>query len=244
MADDPFAASFVALASYDWGGDPAPLKALDSAVAAATADANRRADLERRLLAVVGAAASRAAKDIACRHLRLIGSAMSVPALAEFLSDDDFAHMARFALERIDGPEAGEALRAALPAAANHEIAIGIMSSLAARRDHAAVPVLAGLLIGPEPLAAAAALALGRIASPVAAAALVAAAPTSDTVAAAVADARIACGQSLLAAGDRAAAEPLFAAVSAAVGDTPTTRRNRSLRMAARGGLLDCLADA
>ncbi len=243
MAAASLADWFAALAAFDWGADAAPLQALDEAVILAGADPAQRADLERRFLAILESPASRAAKEYSCRHLRLIGTATAVPELASLLRDPSLSHMARFALERIDAPAAAEALRAALPTVGEQQ-AIGIVSSLADRRDSEAVPLLAALLDGPEPLAIAAALALGRIASPAAAAPLVAAAPASAKVADAIADARIACGQSLLAAGDRAAAETLFAAVAAAVGDAPTTRRARGLRMAARGGLLDCIADA
>ena len=75
-------APFAALAAFDWGGDAKPLAEIDAAVVAAHGDAALTAELERRLAALLGSQASRAAKQYACRKLSLIGTAASVPALA------------------------------------------------------------------------------------------------------------------------------------------------------------------
>ena len=234
-------APFTALAAFDWGADAAPLATIDAAVVAAHGDPVLTADLEKRLCGVVSGAAPRAAKEYACRKLSMIGTAASVPALAARLGDADDSHMARFALERIPAPDAADALRQAL-VGVRGELVVGMISSLANRRDAASVKSLAGLLAGEPPIAAAAASALGRIATPEAAAALAEARPQPG-VAAAVLDARIACADALLAAGDRVTAKPIYAAVAAAVGDAPKTRRDRALRVAATSGMLACLDD-
>ena len=79
--------AFEALKTYDWGKDRSTLQALDDAVAAAHGDAAARKTLETRLAAVVKSDAPRAAKDVVCRQLSLVGSAEAVPALAGLLTN-------------------------------------------------------------------------------------------------------------------------------------------------------------
>jgi HEAT repeat protein len=235
------AAPFTALSAYDWGGDAAPFSTIDAAVVAAHDDAALRADLEKRFASLLGPNTSRAAKEYVCRKLSMIGTAASVPALAPLLTDADNSHMARFALERIDGPEAVDAIRGAL-ARVSGDLRIGMISSLAARRDAASVPLLAALLTGEPAIAVAAAGGLGRIATPESAAALTAA-KVAGPVAEAVTDARLVCADAFLVKGDRAAAQAIFESIAAAVGDAPQTRRQRAVRMAARSGLFAALDD-
>lgn len=168
-------AAFDALKSYNWGTDTAPLDPIESAAVAALGDPALRKDLETRLAAALEADISRDAKDVVCRVLRKMASASSVPALARMLPDKDLSHMARYALERIDDPAAGRALRDALPKAEG-ALKAGLAGSLGSRRDAAAVPALVDLL-GDDDAAtvAAAATALGSIATPEAASALIAA---------------------------------------------------------------------
>jgi hypothetical protein len=233
-------AAFTALRAFDWGADAAAFKPIDEATIAAPGDAALRGDLEKRLTAVLGAGPSRAAKEYACRKLSMIGTAGAVPALAALLPDKDHSHMARFALERIGGPEAADALRRGLDGVAG-DLRIGMISSLGARRDAASVPALTKLLAGDEKVAVAAAEALGMLATAEADAALAAAKLTdtkpSGAVAAAVVDARLACADAALAAGRRADARKIYESVGAAVGDAPKTHRDRAVRIAARRGL-------
>ena len=134
-----------ALKTYDWGTDRNLLKPIDDAVIAAHGDAAARKELEMRLAAVLKTDASRDAKDFVCRKLMVIGTAESVPALADLLGDKDLSHMARYALERMPAPEAAQALRDALPKVSG-ATKIGVIGSLGARRDAASVPALAALL--------------------------------------------------------------------------------------------------
>lgn len=231
-------AALAALTAFDWGADPGPLATIDEAVVAAHGGETLRADLERRLLGVLAGTASRAAKEYVCRRLAVIGSAASVPGLARLLDDPDQSHMSRFALERIDAPEAGAALRAAL-ATTTGQRRIGVVSSLVGRGDAGCVPLLADLL-GAEPaLAIAAAEGLGRLASPEAAAALAAAKPGPADEA--ILDARLACADAFLARGERTQARGIYDAIAAGVGPTPTSHRDRALRIAATRGRLACL---
>jgi hypothetical protein len=233
-------AACAALAAFDWSADSAFAKTLDAAVIAAHGHEAARADLERRFAAVLPAGTSRAAKEYACRKLAMIGTAASVPALAALLPQADSSHMARFALERIAAPEAGTALRDAL-AALRGDLAIGMMASLAARGDAASVPALAIRLQADGTEAVAAAVALGRIATPEAAAALAKADAFADGPrATAVADARLACAERLLAAGNAAAATAAYESLVAGAAGKPAARR---IALAATRGLVAC-ADA
>ena len=74
----------------------------------------------------------------------------------------DLSHAARMGLEAIPDPAAGEALRAALPGLAGAPL-IGVINSLAARRETNAVADLGRYLTDPNPqVAAAACAALGN----------------------------------------------------------------------------------
>ena len=220
--------AFAALAAFDWGKDAAPLAAIDAATIATHGDDALRADLEKRLGAVLSSSASRAAKDYACRKLSIIGTAASVPVAA--------ALMARCALQRIGGPEARSALRRALETVKG-DLAIGMISSLADLADAGSVPQLAKLLTADGPLALAAARALGRIPTSESAAAL-AGAKVGGEVGRAVKDAQLSIAESRLSAADRAGALALYEAVSKEVGEVPAGHRDREVRVAAIRGMV------
>lgn len=121
--------SFEALKTFDWGANDEEILAIDDAIIATHGDAVARKDLERRLIAVLKSNASRPAKDFTCRKLGEIGSADCVPTLTELLIDKDLSHMARYALERIGGPESVKAMRDVLPKA-SHALKAGMIESL------------------------------------------------------------------------------------------------------------------
>lgn len=101
----------------------------------------------------------------AFRALRQNGTEKSIPAIANYLHDVKKSHLARYALEDMPYPEASAALRNALEGA-SAETRPGIIASLGVRRDAEAVPALTALLGDAHiETAAAAASALGRIAS-------------------------------------------------------------------------------
>lgn len=241
MAYDPRSLDqpFAALKTYDWGGDAAVFAVpIDAAVVAAHGDAAARADLEQRLAALLGAGTSRACKEYACRKLAVIGTAASVPALAALLPDRDHSHMARFALERIDAPAAADALRTAL-GTLQGDLRIGMISSLASRRDAACVPLVSGLLGADPATAIAAAEALGTIRSPESIQALAAAdIMMAKGVGAAVVDARLACAEALLRQGKRTEALAIYKALATAAAGKPAAK---SIELAATRGILACL---
>jgi len=219
--------AFAALATFDWGTgitipepgkppeDAGLLAPVENAVVAAHGDAAAGKALEARLAAVLQSDAPRAAKDFACRMLKMIGTAESVPALAALVLDKDLSHMARFALELNCTTEAAAALREALPKVQGGT-KIGTIGSLGKRRDAASVAALAELLADADKtIARAAAAALGAIGTPAAATALcdcLKQAPEGLTAAAT--DACLICAERLLADGQKAAAVAVFKSLS------------------------------
>lgn len=225
--------AFEALKSYDWGTDRNLLNPIDEAVIAAHGNDVAGKELETRLATVLKTGVSRDAKDFICRKLMIIGTAASVPTLAELLPEQDHSHMARFALERCPGPEAAQVMRDALPNLSG-ALKIGVIGSLGVRRDAASVPAL-GVLLGDADAAVAssAACALGDIRNADAAKALMEAKPTDEGVKLAVVDASLNCAEGMLANGKKLEAIALYKPLVG--GDFP-----KHVRLAATRGMLAC----
>ena len=206
--------AFEALKTYDWGMDPNTVKAIDDEIIATHGDAAARKNLEGRLVMVLKSGAPQAAKDVACRALKTIGTANSVPVLATLLPDEKLSHMARYALERISGPEAGQALRTSLTKVTG-KLKVGVISSLGARREEASVAALQALLADSDAaVAQAAAHALGDIGSLAAVKALLTA-KAGDLTKGAIADASMQCAECLLAGNNKAEAKATYEKVLA-----------------------------
>jgi len=125
-----------------------------------------------KLIAVLKSNASLKDKHDACRHLAALGDKRAVGVLAGLLADEKLSHMARYALEPIADPSVDAALRKAL-GTLNGSLRVGVINSIGFRRDAEAVDALAKLLTGSDAsTTAAAAGALGQIATPDAVAAL------------------------------------------------------------------------
>ena len=224
--------AFDALKTFDWGADLNTLNPIGQAILATQADAAARKDLEARLAAVLKAEAPRDAKDYVCRKLMQIGTASSVPALAELLPNKDLSHMARYALERMEAPAAGQALREALPTVSGVQ-KVGVISSLGVRCDNESVPALAALLADADgQVARAAVLALGNIRTPEAAKALAEAKP-AEVAQAATIDARLVCAEALLSDGKKAEALAIYKAYAG-------ENQPKQVRLAAVRGMLAC----
>ena len=117
-------------------------------------------------ISVLKSDASFKEKAEACRALALKGDRDAVPALAALLGDEKLSHMARLALEPMPCPEAGAALREALGKTSGR-IKVGIINSLAIRKDEQAVPELIKLLSGADAeVAQVAAMSLGAVGTP------------------------------------------------------------------------------
>ncbi|MCE9548304.1 MAG: hypothetical protein K8T25_22755 [Planctomycetia bacterium] len=225
--------AFDALKTYNWGTDPKVLLPITEEVVATHGDAAAREKLEARLAELLKTDVSRDSKDFVCRKLMLIGTAASVPALAALLPDKDNSHMARYALERIQVPEAAAAMRDALPKLSG-VLKVGVIASLGVRQDAASVPALAALLGDSDAMVAgAAASALGDIHTPEAAKALLATQPSAATAKLDATDASLACAESLLAAGNKAEALAVYKSL---IGQ----EQPKYIKLAATRGMLLC----
>jgi len=242
--------AFETLQTYDWGADRSLLNPIDEAIIATHGDAAARQALEAKLLAVVTGETTRAAKDFACRKLRTVGTADSVPALAALLPDEELSHMARFVLERMPGEEAAAAMRKTLPQVGRRflwvfgkrrvtqstldgDLEIGVIGSLGARRDAKSIASLTVLLADEDAgVACAAAGSLGLIGTPAAAKALGDFAPTAiESLKPAVADACLVCAENLLADGHASDARALYELLK-------TEDQPKHIQVAATKGLL------
>lgn len=178
---------------------------------------------QAKLIDVLKSAAPSAEKALACKHLAICGKQEAVPALAALLPDQELSSWARIALEVIPGEAADTALREALPALQGR-LLIGVINSLAVRRDAQAVAALIPRLKDADAeVAAVSAVALGRIGGEPATQALEAALATAPKgVRSAVAEGCILCAERAAAAGKTADAVRIYSAVAQA--SVPTQR--------------------
>jgi len=198
------------LQTYDYGQNDQPLRVLELAVVRQATDAASRADVAQRLAAVLAApGTTQAVRVFLCQQLAVVGGDAQVPLLAKLLDDPATAEIARYALDAIPGAASLAALREAL-GRVQGPARIGVINSLGLRRDDRSVRSLAELLANPDPaVAAAAAEALGKIASADAASALLRTTATPPT-AIALHNARLQCAQRWAAAGDAPAAAEIY----------------------------------
>jgi HEAT repeat protein len=141
-----------------------------------TAAAVSRADEnEAELIAVLASDAPEADKAIACKKLAIYGSNAAVPELAKLLPNPQLSSWARIPLEVIPGSEADEALREAA-GKLDGLLRVGMINSIAVRRDAQAVGFLVEQLNSEDPqVAEAAAVAIGKIGGDISTEALLAA---------------------------------------------------------------------
>ncbi len=134
-----------------------------------------RTECEAKLIAFLQASPAPGGTMAACRALRLMGSAAAVPVLESMLLSADRTDPARYALEKIPGAEADNALLRTLDKAQG-DIKRGIIFSIGERRIAGAVPALEKLAAGGDAsFAGDAVKALGKIGTAEAARALTAA---------------------------------------------------------------------
>ncbi len=193
------------------GTDSTVLIPIERAVMEVHGNETARAALEKRLVAYLGSSYS--SRDPLVR-LPPIGPhrhrAASVRAVTPLVLDEELSVHARNVLEHIPGPESEKALRDAL-GQAKGRTRIGVINSVAARRDAASTPVLIKILGEDPESAAAAAKALGEIGTSEAAKALAAARGKGPApVQQAVVDGTLICADRLVAAGQRSQAITLL----------------------------------
>ncbi len=145
-----------------------------------------------------------------CRHLREIGTSLSVPVLERMLLKEETSDMARYALEKIPGASADRALIQGL-SQSDKKVRIGIISSLGQRNALESVPVLEKLLSDSDSsIAVSAAVALGNTATHEASTALSKAlSKTSGERQSQIASSLLKCAELYLSRGDRKTAVKL-----------------------------------
>jgi hypothetical protein len=134
-----------ALVLLEYGGD----RTFETTVSRMVIEAEpaQRAGFEEKLLiALRRPELTAAGRQAICRLLGLVGGAASVPVLAPLLADPRTSDDARLALDGIDVPEVAAAYRAALPQTRGRT-RLGLIGSIALRRDSAAVDALTQVAI-------------------------------------------------------------------------------------------------
>jgi len=200
------------------------------------ADAPATAEAERQLISVLESNAPAAEKAITCKRLVTVGTKDAVPALAALLPDEQLSSWARIPLEAIPDPAADAALREALDKVQGR-LLIGVINSIAVRRDAGAVESLAQRLgDGDAAVASAAAVALGRIGDAAATAVLEQALATApEGVRDAVAEGCIYSAEQLWTRDDAAAAVALYDKVRSAQVSKPRVLEATRGAILARG---------
>jgi HEAT repeat protein len=172
----------------------------------------------RELITLLQSNGPAADKAIACKQLAIFGGKDAVPALASLLPDPELTSWARIALEAIPGLEADAALRNALDKVQGR-VLVGVINSIAVRRDSKAVSGLIQQLKSSAPqVASAAAVALGHIGGTKAAKALAESLTTApEAVRTDVAQGCILCAERLIDQGKRPEAVKLYDTVRVAI---------------------------
>jgi type 1 glutamine amidotransferase len=201
--------------TYDFGDSRQPLTELSDEIRKAYGKPEELKKYEVALDDVLKSDAKYAGKQYACRELSIIGTAQSVPVLAGMLTNQEYSDMARYALERIPGPAADKALRAALPKAEG-KAKIGIVNSLGERGCKPAAAEIAKLVGNSDKLLAGAAIsALGKIGGPEALKGLDKALQTApDNQKMAVYDAYLKVADKMVAEGNRAQAQRIYVSLN------------------------------
>ncbi|MCL4401909.1 MAG: HEAT repeat domain-containing protein [Acidobacteria bacterium] len=151
------------ISAFEYGQNRDALHEVSDYIRASLKDPKALADVESRFVAMLGSKATLAGKDFACRQLSVIGTEASVPALAGMLGQTETANMALYALARIPGAKADEAIRQALPKSSG-AAKVAVINALGHRRDRTSVPALKGLVFSNDAAIAGAAIAaLGEI---------------------------------------------------------------------------------
>jgi len=122
------------LSSYEEGVHDEVILKLRRYVFANRNSENSRRASEKHLAIFLGSEATVTAKMAVCRHLRTLGTKVSVPALEALLLNTNTSDAARYALEKIPGKEAQGALIRSLDSVQD-DIKPGIISSLGIRNE-------------------------------------------------------------------------------------------------------------
>ena len=184
---------------------------------------------ESDLIRVLESDAAKAEKAITCKRLAIYGSERCVPVVAPLLAHKELSSWARIALEAIPGPAADAALRDA-SLELKGRLLVGVINSIAVRRDVGAVDRLVQKLDDTDvSVASAAAVALGHIGGEKAAEALTQSLThTQVEVRSAAAEGCILCAEQYMAQNKTADAVKLYDTVRKA--NVPDQRHLEAIR--------------
>lgn len=232
-------ALFKAVGAFKDGQSRQSLQQAEKLAYLASQTPARRRAMAARLVAVLDpkSGATFEGRQFCCRQLGLIGSSNEVSLLASLLGDKELNAEARYALERIPGPESLAAMRKSLRQTSGLAL-VGLVNTLGERRDEKSVKSIAACLGDQDARVAGAALdALGKIGTRPAALALRGSGKgLTAELQARRAHALVACADRLAASGDRKSAAELYREL--------TAKGNPSMvRMAATSGLIACAAE-
>jgi HEAT repeat protein len=182
-----------------------------------------------KAMAVLKSDAPLEQKSAACEDLARVGDKDCVPVLAGMLGNEQLSHRARYALEAIPDRSVDEALRAALGTLSG-KLLSGVISSIGARRDAAAVELLGKKLDDRDgDVVRATATALGRIGTVAASKAMLDAVKDAkgDNIGR-ICDGLLTCGANLAAQGQQGEAKKIYDGLLAQ--DLPARFRAAALR--------------
>ena len=201
--------------TYDWGQSRLALTEVSEMIKDAYSSPAKLGDIEKSFIGVLESDAKYAGKQYVCRELSIIGTERSVPALAKMLTNDEYADMARYALERIPAEAVNEALRDALPKTSG-KTKVGIINSLGERKDSKSATALSKMIYDSDNMIAdAAASALGKIGGSEATETLAnAKGKTSGKLKMVVLDAYLKCADELAAQGKKKQALAIYKELS------------------------------
>lgn len=147
---------------YHYGESRQTLAAVEANIRIASP--KQRREIEKKLLSVLNNQESTFdAKSFCCQMLRRIGTEQSVKTLGRFLTDDRMNDPARLALQGIQSPKVDALFKKSLDFLTGNKL-IGVIGSIAERRDSKSVKALAKFLNGVDaPLQETTIRALGRI---------------------------------------------------------------------------------
>ncbi len=169
------------IAGYEYGDDPNPCEKAETLLQ--ETPINEYNKIEEKLIVVVASKdATQTGKSIACRFLQQVGTDRCIPAVSGLLRDEFLSDYARLVLERLKSEQADKAMRDALQKAP-YKARVGILASLAERRDKKAVKSACKLAKSSDPAVAKAAIeAIGKIGGKEAAGCLLSMEPAEDLV--------------------------------------------------------------
>jgi len=151
------------IVTYKFGESRENLTSVTDRVRASYDNPQERLLLEKKFAEILKSDATLECKDFICRQLWIIGSDVSVPALAKMLVDEETSDMARYALQLNPSSKAGKALRKSL-GKTQGTVLIGIINSLGERRDEKSKKALEKLVLASDKeVASAASAAIDKI---------------------------------------------------------------------------------